>query len=165
MRVSTYTAHPSRFASLVFPTGKEVDASSVYDRAIHNDADDVLKVLDFGVARLQGPAQTQTEDGVLFGTPDFMSPEVCGGERADVRSDVYSIGASLYFMLTGTALFPDRSMTEVIMMHISRTPDLPSSRARGIPADLEAVVMKCLAKEPHARFQGRRRSRRSACRV
>ena len=118
------------------------------------DADDVLKVLDFGVARLQGPAQTQTEEGVLFGTPDFMSPEVCGGERADVRSDVYSIGASLYFMLTGTALFPDRSMTEVIMMHISRTPDLPSSRARGIPADLEAVVMKCLAKEPGARFQG-----------
>jgi serine/threonine-protein kinase len=118
------------------------------------EARDVIKVLDFGVARLQGPAQTQTEEGVLFGTPDFMAPEICGGERADARSDVYSIGASLYFMLTGTPLFPDHSVTEVIMMHISKIPDLPSSRAPGIPADLEAVVMKCLAKDPGARFQG-----------
>ena len=117
------------------------------------DEHDVVKVLDFGVARLQGPAQTQTEEGVLFGTPDFMAPEICGGERADARSDVYSIGASLYYMLTGTPLFPDHSVTEVIMMHISTTPDVPSSRVPGIPADLEAVVMKCLAKDPGARFR------------
>jgi len=117
------------------------------------EARDVLKVLDFGVARLQGPAQTQTEEGVIFGTPDFMAPEVCGGERADARSDVYSIGASLYFMLTGTPLFPEHSVAEVIMMHISKVPDPPSSRTPGIPADLERVVMKCLSKDPGARFQ------------
>jgi serine/threonine-protein kinase len=117
------------------------------------EARDVLKVLDFGVARLQGPAQTRTEEGVLFGTPDYMAPEICGGERSDARSDVYSIGASLYFMLTGTPLFPERSVTEVIMMHISKVPDAPSSRAEGIPADLERVVMKCLAKDPAARYQ------------
>jgi eukaryotic-like serine/threonine-protein kinase len=117
------------------------------------EARDVLKVLDFGVARLQGPAQPQTEEGTLFGTPDFMAPEMCGGERTDGRSDIYSVGASLYFMLTGTPLFPDHSVTEVIMMQISRMPDLPSSRVKDVPADLEQVVMKCLAKEPGARFQ------------
>ena len=56
-------------------------------------------------------------------------------------------------MLTGTPLFPDHSVTEVIMMQISRMPDLPSSRVKGIPADLEQVVMKCLAKAPGDRYQ------------
>ncbi|HEY8090009.1 MAG TPA: serine/threonine-protein kinase [Polyangiaceae bacterium] len=113
---------------------------------------DMLKVLDFGVARLQGPAQAQTEEGVLFGTPDFMSPETCGGEPVDARSDVYALGASLYFMLTGSVLFPGHSVNEVIMMQVSRMPDLPSSRVAGLPADLEAVVMKCLSKAPRDRY-------------
>jgi eukaryotic-like serine/threonine-protein kinase len=117
------------------------------------DEHDVVKVLDFGVARLQGPAQTQTEAGALFGTPDFMAPEVCGGEPTDARSDLYAVGASLYFMLTGTALFPDHSVTEVIMMQISKMPDPPSTRVVGVPADLESVIMKCLAKSPADRFQ------------
>jgi serine/threonine-protein kinase len=117
------------------------------------DQFDVVKVLDFGVARMQGPAQTQTEEGTIFGTPDYMAPEVCGGEKADARSDVYALGASLYFMLTATSLFPDRSLTEVVMMHISKTPDPPSARARGVAEDLESVVMKCLAKDPSSRFQ------------
>jgi serine/threonine-protein kinase len=114
---------------------------------------DMLKVLDFGVARLQGPAHGQTEEGTLFGTPDFMSPEMCGGEPLDARSDVYSLGASLYFLLTGTALFPDRSVMEVIMMHVSKVPDRPSARVATVPPDLEAVVMKCLAKAPADRYQ------------
>jgi tRNA A-37 threonylcarbamoyl transferase component Bud32 len=113
---------------------------------------DVLKVLDFGVARLPQAARPLTEEGLLFGTPDFMSPEVCAGERADARSDLYSLAASLYFMLTGGPLFPDSSVNEVILKHISRAPDPPSSRAAGIPADLDAVVMRCLAKEPGERY-------------
>ena len=114
---------------------------------------DMLKVLDFGVARLQGPAHAQTEEGTLFGTPDFMSPEMCGGEPLDARSDVYSLGASLYYLLTGTALFPDRSVLEVIMMHVSKLPERPSVRVATVPADLDAVVMKCLAKAPADRYQ------------
>ncbi len=113
---------------------------------------DVLKVLDFGVARLPQAARPLTEEGLLFGTPDFMSPEVCAGERADARSDLYSLAASIYFMLTGGPLFPDSSVNEVILKHISRAPDPPSSRAAGIPADLDAVVMRCLAKEPGERY-------------
>jgi serine/threonine-protein kinase len=131
---------------------RDIKPANLFVTRVGEDRD-VVKVLDFGVARLQGPAQTQTEAGALFGTPDFMAPEVCGGEGADARSDLYAVGASLYFALTGTALFPDRSVTEVIMMHITKEPDPPSSRVKGVPADLERVVMKCLAKEPADRYE------------
>jgi serine/threonine-protein kinase len=117
------------------------------------DHHDVVKVLDFGVARLQGPAQTQTETGAILGTPDYLAPETCDGEGADARSDVYSLGAALYFMLTGTPLFPGHTLTEVIMMHITREPDPPSKRVSSVPQDLERVVMKCLAKDPAERHQ------------
>jgi serine/threonine-protein kinase len=82
-----------------------------------------------------------------------MAPEVCGGEETDARSDLYAVGASIYFMLTASALFPDRSVTEVIMMQISKMPEPPSSLVLGVPADLERVVMKCLAKHAADRYQ------------
>jgi serine/threonine-protein kinase len=116
------------------------------------DRYDVVKVLDFGVARMQGRAN-MTEEGILVGTPDFMAPEACAGDSTDARSDVYALGASLYFVLTGTPLFPGKSLTEVIMSHISKVPDPPSRRESGIPDDLERVVMKCLEKEPGKRYQ------------
>lgn len=131
---------------------RDIKPANLFVATVGEDFD-VVKVLDFGVARFGGAAQTQTEEGTLFGTPDYMAPEVCGGERADARGDVYAIGASMYFMLTGTALFPERSVTEVIMMHISTQPEPPSVRAPDVPPDLERVVMRCLAKNPSERFQ------------
>ena len=131
---------------------RDIKPANLFAAHIGNESD-VIKVLDFGVARLQGPAQTQTEAGALFGTPDFMAPEVCGGEETDARSDLYAVGASIYFMLTASALFPDRSVTEVIMMQISKMPEPPSSLVLGVPADLERVVMKCLAKNAADRYQ------------
>jgi serine/threonine-protein kinase len=117
---------------------------------------DVIKLLDFGMARVaesdEGMSLTQT--GVLTGTPAYMSPEICGGAPdVDARADVYSFGAVLYFMLTGAMLFPGRPFAEVVMMHISRMPELPSTRlGSAVPADLERVVMKCLAKAPADRY-------------
>ena len=68
---------------------------------------DFLKLLDFGVARVvEGDRPSLTETGILFGTPAYMSPEVCAGERASTRSDIYSLGAVLYYMLTGHAALP-----------------------------------------------------------
>jgi hypothetical protein len=116
---------------------------------------DFVKLLDFGVAHLSeqdGPSLTET--GIMFGTPAYMPPEVCNGERASTRSDIYSLGAVLYFMLTGTQLFPDKTFAETVMCHISRVPDTPSVRlGTPIPAGLEAVVMKCLEKTREARFR------------
>jgi eukaryotic-like serine/threonine-protein kinase len=119
---------------------------------------DFVKLLDFGVARLgeqDGPSLTET--GILFGTPAYMPPEVCNGERASTRSDIYSLGAVLYYMLTGTPLFPDRTFAETVMSHINRIPDRPSVRL-GTPLSpgLEAIVMKCLEKTRDARFRSAR---------
>jgi hypothetical protein len=120
---------------------------------------DFLKLLDFGVARVNEgtKASSLSETGLMFGTPAYMSPEVCGGEKADARSDIYSLGAVLYFMLTGTQLFPGKPFAETVMSHLSKTPELPSERLKAaVPAELERVVMQCLAKEPGARYASAR---------
>jgi serine/threonine-protein kinase len=112
---------------------------------------DFLKLLDFGVARL--PESAMTKSGLVLGTPAYMAPEVCEGDRADARSDVYSLGAVMYFMLTGTPVFLARTFSETIQSHLSREPERPSVRCeRGVPDDLEAVVLRCLAKPRDARF-------------
>ncbi len=119
------------------------------------DEYDFVKLLDFGVARIsEGDQPSLTETGILFGTPAYMPPEVCSGERASTRSDIYSLGAVLYFMLTGTPLFPDRTFAETVMSHISKTPDTPSFRlGKQLPEGLDVVVMKCLEKKREARFR------------
>jgi hypothetical protein len=116
---------------------------------------DVLKLLDFGVARVTetGTDAKLTATGKLTGTPAYMSPEICGGDaKIDQRSDIYSLGAVLYYMATGTELFPTRTFGEVVMMHISRAPERPSTRVATLPADLERVIMKCLEKAPADRY-------------
>jgi serine/threonine-protein kinase len=119
------------------------------------DEYDFIKLLDFGVARVnEGENPSLTETGILFGTPAYMSPEVCAGERASTRSDIYSLGAVLYFMLTGTPLFPDRTFAETVMSHISKTPEPPSLRlGKELPQRLEMAVMRCLQKKREDRFR------------
>ena len=116
---------------------------------------DVIKVLDFGVARITEVEADEnlTLTGALTGTPDYMAPEICGSEGVDARSDIYSFGATLYLMVTGSVLFPKRSFGEVLMLQMSKVPDLPSLRlGAAVPKDLERVIMKCLEKEPSARY-------------
>jgi serine/threonine-protein kinase len=117
---------------------------------------DVVKVLDFGVARFaeKEAGASLTETGALTGTPDYMPPETCAGDsEPDARSDIYSLGASIYFMVTGTTLFPNRGFGEVVMLHISKMPETPSTRLGArVPQDLERVIMKCLAKDPKGRY-------------
>jgi serine/threonine-protein kinase len=121
------------------------------------DEDDFLKVLDFGIAKIEGAEEdaTVTRAGWVHGTPAYMSPEVCNGERADARSDVYSLGSVLYFLLTGTPPFTAPTAAAVMVAHVSEQPDLPSQRGP-VPADVEKVVMRALEKEPELRFQSAR---------
>jgi serine/threonine-protein kinase len=129
---------------------RDVKPANLFVTRVGDDAD-FVKILDFGVAGLDAAAGDLTETGALLGTPQYMAPEVCEGERADARSDMYSLGAVLYFMLTAHAVF-DGGLAEVVMAHVNAKPAPPSTHVASLPADLERVVMRCLAKRPDERF-------------
>jgi hypothetical protein len=121
------------------------------------DGGDLLKVLDFGLARILRNVTSSspspiTPEGIICGTPAFISPESISGEAVDARSDVYSLGAVLYFMATGTVVFPHLTITESVLAHAGRTPEPPSQRYELVPPDLERVILRCLAKRPANRF-------------
>jgi serine/threonine protein kinase len=116
------------------------------------------KVLDFGLAKLlekaEGEAETHlTMTGAVMGTPASMSPEQARGERADHRSDIFSLGGVLYEMATGHTPFSGRSKADVISALLSQ-PHTPAAELnKEIPARLSAVIDRALAKEPAERYQ------------
>jgi len=111
-----------------------------------------IKVVDFGIAKLRdmSDALNLTQAGTLLGTPYYMSPEQCRGESLDARSDVYSLGALLYEMLTGAPPFKSPTLAGVISKHLAEPPP-PFPPQRNISPALEAVVRRALAKEVGAR--------------
>jgi serine/threonine-protein kinase len=117
--------------------------------------DDVAKLLDFGLVRPSAAARAAhlSAEGQILGTPLFMSPEQArGGRELDERSDIYSLGAVAYYLLTGRPPFDGEGGIAVMIAH-ARDPVLPLSRIRSsIPEDLERVVLRCLAKDPAKRF-------------
>jgi serine/threonine-protein kinase len=114
---------------------------------------DVAKLLDFGlVLPPMGDADGDklTQDGAITGTPAYLSPEQAGGlEAADARSDIYSVGALAYFLLTGRPPFAGRPAVQMLAAHLYES---PAALPAGVPADLAAVVMRCLAKSPAERW-------------
>jgi serine/threonine-protein kinase len=117
---------------------------------------DVAKVLDFGLVKgvdAKDAAPTPGGGG-LTGTPLYMAPEaITAPDGVDARSDLYAVGAVAYFLLTGGAPFRAATVAEVCAHHVHSMPERPSIRlGRPVPADLEAVVLRCLAKSPADRF-------------
>ena len=107
-----------------------------------------------GPARGDGERRpTSSGEGQILGTPQFMSPEqATGGRELDERSDIYSLGAVAYYLLTGRPPFEGEGGIEVLIAH-ARDPVVPPSRVRAdVPEDLERVVLRCLAKDPAERF-------------
>ena len=109
-----------------------------------------LKVTDFGIAR--SGASQMTEAGSIVGTAQYLSPEQARGAPVDPRSDIYSLGVVLYEMLTGKVPFSGDTPVEIAMKHLSQVPEPPSTLRDGIPHDLDAVVMRALAKDPDQRY-------------
>jgi len=118
---------------------------------------DVVKLLDFGlvIATNTGPAASDprlTQTGMFVGTPEYVSPEQARGGLVDARSDVYSLGAVAYLLLTGQPPFRRPSRMDVLLAHCGDPPVPPSRLRPDVPPDLEAVVLRCLAKDPADRF-------------
>jgi serine/threonine protein kinase len=121
---------------------------------------DVVKVLDFGLVKGLGPNSgvTQTVSESLVGTPQFLSPEgILKPDEVDARSDLYSLGAVGFFLLTGTPVFTAEDLGEVLAGHGGTAPESPSQRrGRAVDAGLEAVILQCLEKNPGLRPVGAR---------
>jgi serine/threonine-protein kinase len=112
---------------------------------------DVLKITDFGIARLTGTGTTRT--GIVLGTPSFMSPEQLEGRTVTGHSDLFSLGVSLFQLLTGQLPFAADSMTG-LMQQIAEAPHPPLRAFRpDLPACVESIVDRALAKNPEARFE------------
>jgi eukaryotic-like serine/threonine-protein kinase len=115
---------------------------------------DFVKVLDFGIAKVQSADAGMTDTGCVLGTPAYISPEVATGLAADARSDVYGLGGVLYFMLSGRPPFEAETAGALIYAHVHERVASPSRiLGRQLPADVEIVVMKALEKDPAARYQ------------
>ncbi|MCA9585898.1 MAG: serine/threonine protein kinase [Myxococcales bacterium] len=117
---------------------------------------DFVKVLDFGLVKesseagLPGPSVTNAS--VILGTPHYMAPEaIVDAQAVDARTDLYALGATAFFMLTGQLTFDGNNVVEVCSKHLYEAPVAPSSVRAGIPQALDALVLDCLAKKPEER--------------
>jgi serine/threonine protein kinase len=122
---------------------------------------DVVKLFDFGLVKQMDPplgAPSSTLANAVIGTPGYLAPEaITSPDAIEARSDLYAVGALAYYLLTGTRVFQGNNAIVVCAQHLQSTPQPPSERAgRPIPADLEALVLRCLEKDPARRPQSAR---------
>jgi serine/threonine protein kinase len=119
----------------------------------------VVKILDFGLARLNDPEAEEipsatTRENIVMGTPDFLSPEQGRNlQQIDIRSDLYSVGCTLYFLLTGKVPYPGGTSLEKLSRHGSEEPRSIGEYRQDMPAPVEAILKRLLAKKPEDRYQ------------
>jgi serine/threonine-protein kinase len=120
--------------------------------------DEFVKVLDFGIAKVKEPGGNQaklTQAGVVYGTPEYLSPEQAQAKELDGRSDIYSMGIILYEMVTGTVPFQSKTAVSILASHVYDEPKLPSKMSRHpVHPRMEQIIMRALEKDPTKRYQG-----------
>lgn len=117
---------------------------------------DVAKILDFGLAKpiTENQNVELTQEGSITGSPMYMSPEqATGSDQLDARSDIYSLGAVMYLMVTGQAPFTYNQPLKILVAHASEAPRPPSELNPTVPQELEDVILRCLEKDPEDRIQ------------
>ncbi|HEV8061961.1 MAG TPA: protein kinase, partial [Gemmataceae bacterium] len=119
--------------------------------------DGEIKVLDFGLARFASERHSKdslTQTGVVMGTPDYIAPEQANDAKcADIRADIYSLGCTFYFLLTGQVPFPEGTTLQKFIAHLEQTPRSVREWRPEIPLALEAVLTRMMAKDPADRYQ------------
>jgi serine/threonine-protein kinase len=121
-----------------------------------DDGRELIKVLDFGIAKVlgldeDGPRLTRT--GMIFGTPEYMSPEQAQGQHADHRVDIYAVGCIMYHLLTGVVPFKAESFMGILSKHMLEVAVPPRARNPAVDPQIEAVVLKAMEKDPAKRYQ------------
>jgi serine/threonine protein kinase len=112
-----------------------------------------VKLLDFGLALMSSPDPRLTTAGSLIGSVQYISPEQIRGEALDARSDLYSMGITLFEVITGRLPVQGKTFPEIINGHLQTPPPVPSRLNPSIPEDLSMIVLRALAKEPADRLQ------------
>ncbi|MFJ7206617.1 protein kinase [Streptomyces sp. NPDC098789] len=112
-----------------------------------------IKVMDFGIAQLLGEAPRLTQSASVIGTAQYLPPEATLGNPVDGRADLYSTGCVLYEMLAGRPPFTGPSPIDIAKAHVRDQPEPPSAHAPGIPAEVDALVLRALGKSPDDRFR------------
>lgn len=110
-------------------------------------------ITDFGIARQQKAGGTVTQTGVIVGTPNYMSPEQAQGNKVDYRTDIYSLGATLYYVATQSAPFYGEDPLKIVLKVINEEPPTPRTLNPKIDRDLETIILKCMEKDPERRYQ------------
>lgn len=159
---------PRRAAEIVRQTGEALSAAhdvGLVHRDLKpdnillaktRDGDDLVKVVDFGIAKAPGnESQKVTKTGHVIGTPDYMSPEQLAGDPLDGRSDVYSLGLVAFYMLTGALPFTSESAQESLIMRLTDNPMRLGAAAPDVdwPADVQAAIDKALQRHAGERYQ------------
>jgi serine/threonine protein kinase len=112
-----------------------------------------VKIVDFGLAKEVGGKNSMTAEGIVLGTPHYISPEQGRGRAVDHRSDIYSLGATFYNLVTGKPPFEGTSQVSVIVAHVNEPPLPPHEMQKGIPETASRVILRMMAKSPEARYQ------------
>ena len=120
-------------------------------------ANESAKILDFGVARFLDESESgkTTQTGQIIGSPAYMSPEQCRGEKGDTRSEIYSLGCVMYECFSGTPPFTGETSQALLLQHLYEAPKNVSMKAaeQKLPPSLEKIIMNCLSKNPDERPQ------------
>jgi serine/threonine-protein kinase len=119
---------------------------------VERDGEDVVKLFDFGIALNEKAAVKLTRAGTAFGTPEYISPEMAKGDVVDGRADLYSLGVTLFEMLTGRLPFERDDALDLLRAHINEAPPALTDVDARLPPRLAELVARCLRKEPGARF-------------